>query len=153
VLIFTFFVMALEDPFDARYLIPIGGMLLGNSLRGTLLANQNLLKELKHNRVEWDYWIALGANPQRLGQKFRTKALADSLEPLFTTLANTGIISIPGMLTGQLLGGNIPFTAVTYQLAIMLGILSAQLLSSILSLWFLNHTLIDRAGRFRSRHY
>jgi putative ABC transport system permease protein len=85
--------------------------------------------------------------------KYRTQALSDSLDPLFATLANTGLISIPGMMTGQLLGGNLPFTAVTYQLAIMLGILSAQLLSSALSLWFLTNTLLDKAGRFRARHY
>jgi putative ABC transport system permease protein len=152
-LVFTFFIIALESPFDARFLIPVGGMLLGNSLRGNFLANQNLLKLLQSRRREWDYWIALGAPPAKLSLKYRTQALSDSLDPLFATLANTGLISIPGMMTGQLLGGNLPFTAVTYQLAIMLGILSAQLLSSALSLWFLTNTLLDKAGRFRARHY
>jgi len=122
-------------------------MILGNSLRGILLSQRLFLQSLESRKREWEYRLVMGESLAQLSRNFRASAFGESVEPLMATVANTGLVTIPGMMTGQLLGGNLPFTAVSYQLGIMVAILSAQVLATYLALVFLARYKIDPQGR------
>lgn len=108
--------------YSAQYLIPLAGMLLGNSLSGNIVALQRLFSALAENRSEYEGRLALGARPKQASMPFVQSALKQSLAPILASMATTGLVTLPGMMTGQILGGSDPMLAVKYQLIILLAI-------------------------------
>jgi putative ABC transport system permease protein len=130
------FVVRIENIFDAKYMIPICGMLLGNSMRNNIIGLSNFYAGLKENEKVYLYSIALGGSRlQALAPYFRASITA-SINPIIASMATIGIVSLPGMMTGQILGGSIPMVAIKYQIVIMLGIFYTQFFSVCLSLFF-----------------
>jgi putative ABC transport system permease protein len=130
------FVVRIDNIFDAKYLIPICGMLLGNSMRNNIIGLSNFYAGLKENEKIYLYSIALGGRRmQALAPYFQASVIA-SINPILASMATIGIVSLPGMMTGQILGGSIPMVAIKYQLVIMLGIFYTQFFSVCLSLLF-----------------
>ena len=127
-------VVRIEHIFDAKYMIPICGMLLGNSMRNNIIGLSNFYAGLKENEKTYQYAIALGASRlQALAPFFRAAVIA-SINPILASMATIGIVSLPGMMTGQILGGSVPMVAIKYQIVIMLGIFYTQFFSVCLSL-------------------
>ncbi len=130
------FVVRIDNIFDAKYLIPICGMLLGNSMRNNIIGLSNFYAGLKENEKTYLYAIALGGRRmQALAPYFQASVIA-SINPILASMATIGIVSLPGMMTGQILGGSIPMVAIKYQIVIMLGIFYTQFFSVCLSLLF-----------------
>jgi putative ABC transport system permease protein len=130
------FVVRIDNIFDAKYLIPICGMLLGNSMRNNIIGLSNFYAGLKENEKIYLYSIALGGRRmQALAPYFQASVIA-SINPILASMATIGIVSLPGMMTGQILGGSIPMVAIKYQIVIMLGIFYTQFFSVCLSLLF-----------------
>jgi len=121
-LYFNAFVVRLDSIFDAKYFIPIGGMFLGNSLKSTIIALNTFYTSLKRNEQRYLYSLSTGATKFEGIRQYYRKSLATSLAPILATMATTGIVSLPGMLTGQILGGSSPVVAVKYQIAVMIAI-------------------------------
>lgn len=135
-LYFNYFVAQLDNVFSAQILIPIGGMLLGNTLNGSILCINNFYTTLKSNSKEYYYALSLsGSRFEALAPYFRS-AVFSSVNLTLASMETIGLVALPGMMTGQILGGSIPITAIKYQLAIMLAILIARYFSAILSLIF-----------------
>ena len=129
-------VVRIENIFDAKYMIPICGMLLGNSMRNNIIGLSNFYAGLKENEKIYLYTLSLGASRlQALAPFFRAAVIA-SINPILASMATIGIVSLPGMMTGQILGGSIPMVAIKYQIVIMLGIFYTQFFSVCLSLLF-----------------
>ncbi len=135
----------------ARYAIPLGGMILGNSMNGITLALEKQSARLlgAEGRREWDLLLGLGASVDEARRRFSSGALRLALLPTLNTTATIGLVSIPGMMTGQILGGSPPATAIGYQMMIMLAILASVSLSAWLALRLLHWRLVDREGLFR----
>ena len=72
---------------------------------------------------------------QALAPYFRASIIA-AINPILASMATIGIVSLPGMMTGQILGGSVPMVAIKYQIVIMLGIFYTQFFSVCLSLLF-----------------
>ncbi|MDP2360470.1 MAG: ABC transporter permease [bacterium] len=136
---------------EARYLIPLGGMILGNSMNGITLALERHLARLSSaaGRQEWETLLGLGASPEEARRRFSGQDLRVALMPTLNTTATIGLVSLPGMMTGQILGGSPPATAIAYQIVIMLAILAAVSLSAWLAVRALHWRLVDGDGLFR----
>lgn len=152
VLAYCLLLVVRPDPWlGAHYAIPLGGMILGNSMNGITLA---LEKQLRHvhseqGRREWDTLLGLGAAVDEARRRISRDSLRLALMPTLNTTATIGLVSIPGMMTGQILGGSSASTAIGYQMMIMLAILAAVSLSAWLALRLLHRRLVDGQGLFR----
>lgn len=120
--------------YDPRYLIPLAGMIIGNSMNGASLAAERLSAEIRERREEIETAISLGANPRQASETAVRTAFRAALIPTMNTMAATGIVSLPGMMTGQILSGTEPIVAVRYQIAIMCAITGAVAVTSFLIL-------------------
>ncbi len=133
--------------YDAQYLIPIAGMLLGNSMTANIVCLQHFFTSFENRWPEYEGALALGATPKQASLNFVQSALQKALAPILATMATTGLVSLPGMMTGQILGGASPMVAIKYQLLIMMAIWVMMSISTSLCLLFLVHRCINRQGR------
>ncbi len=134
--VFLFLVVRPTPLYDARYLIPLAGMLFGNSMSGNILSLERFYSRLKRNENEFLSYLLMGATLKEAVYPFMREALKSSLAPMIATMMTIGIVSLPGMMTGQILGGSFPLVAIKYQIMIMLGIFSSLVLSMVANLFF-----------------
>lgn len=129
-------VVPISSLFDARYLIPIGGMLLGNCLRSLVIGLDRFYTGIRENEKEYLFTLSLYNNQFQALLPWTRQSIAASLTPTLASMASIGLVSLPGMMTGQILGGSIPLVAIKYQIAIMAAIFYTEFFSVILSLLF-----------------
>lgn len=122
ILFFNKIVVGLENFLDARYVITIGGMLLGNVLSGDIVGLTTFYRGIAANRKRVNYDLALGATRFEATKPYFRDAIKASIMPTVASMATFGLISLPGMMTGQILGGSVPMEAIMYQIAIMVAI-------------------------------
>lgn len=146
VVFFNLFISRLDFIFDARYMIAIGGMVLGNSLRSNVVGLGDFYKAIKKDEQLYFYRLSLGANQYEAILPFVKNSFTAALNPTIATMATMGIVSLPGMMTGQILGGSVPLVAIKYQIAIMVAILASTVLSIGLSVLFTVHGSFDKSG-------
>ncbi|MCG9787475.1 ABC transporter permease [Vibrio mediterranei] len=135
-----------EPFYSAQYVIPLAGMLLGNSLSGNIVALQNFFGSLESRWGEYEASVALGAPIPVATLPFIKVALQKSLAPILATMATTGLVSLPGMMTGQILGGASPLIAIKYQLVIMIAIFVMMTISITISLNLVVRRSFNEAG-------
>jgi len=131
---FCLLVVGYTPWYDPRYLIPLAGMIIGNSMNGASLAAERLTAELRERREEIETALCLGATSRQASETAVQTAFRAALIPTINTMAATGIVSLPGMMTGQILSGTEPILAVRYQIAIMCAITAAVAITSFLIL-------------------
>ncbi len=147
VLFINFFVLRLDYVFDARYLIVLGGLLLGNSMRGNIVAINSFYDGLRRDYKRYLYLLACGATVSEATLPLLRKSIKLALQPTLAAMATMGIVSLPGMMTGVILGGAGPMVAIKYQIMIMIGILSATVFSVVLTIVLSRKNYFDKAGR------
>ncbi|ODS10888.1 ABC transporter permease [Vibrio scophthalmi] len=133
--------------YNAQYLIPLAGMLLGNSLSGNIVALQNLFSSFEQRKAEYEGAIALGASPKFATLPFVREAIQKSLAPSLASMSTMGIVTLPGMMTGQILGGASPMIAIKYQLMIMVAIFVVLSISTTATLSLAVRICINNNGR------
>ncbi len=146
-----FFVGAIVrvNVFNPQYTITIGGMIMGNAMTGVTLAMKNFTESVSTEREKIDTLINLGVTPKRILLPFVNNALETALLPTLNSMLGMGIISLPGMMTGQILSGTMPMTAILYQIAIMITICTAVCLSVFSALQFGVRTLYNKQNQIR----
>lgn len=136
-LVVTFTVTALivqVDPwYKAQYVIPIAGMVLGNSMNGIALALERTFADLDSREAEVLALTALGATAWEAGRPSVRTAIRAGLIPTINSMATVGIVFIPGMMTGQVLAGADPLAATGYQIVVMLMVSAATALGSVMA--------------------
>lgn len=132
--------------FDARYMIAIGGMVLGNSLRSNVVGLGDFYKSIYREEQLYFYKLSLGATKYEAMLPFIKKSFTAAINPTIATMATMGIVSLPGMMTGQILGGSVPLVAIKYQIAIMVAILASTMLSMALSIFFTVKFTFSKSG-------
>ena len=120
--------------YDARYLVPMTGMILGNCLQGCVIALERFYAALRRNQDEYLTYLLLGATRSEALRPYFRDAVQAAINPTVAGMATMGLVALPGMMTGQILGGSEPWLAVKYQIAIMLCIFASTTLAVILSL-------------------
>lgn len=146
VIYFNLFIVQLNSLFDAKYVIAIGGMILGNSLRSNVVGLGDFYQALKKDENLYFYKLSLGATKYEALLPFAKKSFTAAINPTIATMATIGIVSLPGMMTGQILGGSVPLVAIKYQIAIMVAILTSSVLSILLSIIFTAYKTFDKSG-------
>ena len=138
------------DPWYApRYLLPILGMVLGNTLTGISLGLETLTVSAYRDRNAIEARIALGAPRFEAIEHVLRQALKTGTLPIVNAMAATGIISLPGMMTGQILSGVDPVEATKYQILIMFLIAGSTGLGVLFALYGAAYRLTDERGRLR----
>lgn len=133
-LYFNTFIVRLDNIFDAKYLIAIGGMILGNLLSGNIVGLNNFLSNVKKAEKKYLSVLALGADRHEALRPYISESIKASVNPIIASIATIGLVSLPGMMTGQILGGASPAVAVKYQMAIMIAIFVTRIISIWLAL-------------------
>ncbi|MGJ7093772.1 ABC transporter permease [Vibrio hannami] len=152
ILILLFTVIIKPEPvYSAQYLIPLSGMLLGNSLSGNIVALQNLFTAFEQRKGEYEAALSLGASPSYAAAPFVREAMQKALAPILASMATTGIVTLPGMMTGQILGGASPMLAIKYQIIILIAIFVMMSISLTLSLQLSLKRAITKEGRILAK--
>lgn len=147
---FLGFIIKLDNVFDARYFIPISGMILGNSMNHNIVGLNAYFDNLVSNKNLY-YYLLINSNSKIAAiSPFIKDAIQKGINPLIAYMSVIGLISLPGMMTGQILGGSSPVTAIKYQIMIMLAIFTGCSINLILSIIFSNRFAFDKYDRLRS---
>ena len=129
--------------FNPQYTIPISGMIMGNAMTGVSLGLKTFTENIKVEQSKISTLINMGTTPKRILIPFVNKAIETALLPTLNSMLGMGIISLPGMMTGQILAGTLPITAILYQIAIMVAITTVTCLAVFCSLYFGYRTLYN----------
>jgi len=142
-------IIRVEPWFDPQYLIPLLGMVLGNTLNGISLSLDRFVESLVQHRATIETTLALGGTRWEAAHEHIRDALRVGLIPTINSMMVMGIVSLPGMMTGQILAGADPGDAVRYQIVIVFMIASAAGLGAFGVVYFAYHRLFDPCDRLR----
>lgn len=143
-------VIHLDYLFDARYFIPISGMILGNALNHNIVGVNTYFDRLVKDQDLYYFLLINTNNKKKTLAPFISDAIAKGLNPLIANMSVIGLISLPGMMTGQILGGSSPLIAIKYQILIMLAIFVGSSLNLIISILLANRFVFDSFGRIKA---
>ena len=135
--------------FEARYLVPIGGMMIANAMNVVALVFERIFQLARSESAEVEQLLALGASPrQALGPQVRT-AMRAAMIPTINGLLTVGLVALPGMMTGQILSGAAPESAVRYQIVIMYQLVAVAAVSGLLATVFARRMLFTTRGALK----
>ncbi|MDN5862958.1 MAG: iron export ABC transporter permease subunit FetB [Salinisphaera sp.] len=132
-----------------RYAIPLLGMLLGNTMTGVSLGLDRLTRGAWQDRAAIEARLALGQTAQAAIAEHRRAAVRTGMIPMINAMAAAGVVSLPGMMTGQILAGAPPWEAVKYQILIMFLITAATGFGTVAAVWLGARRLFDPRERLR----
>jgi len=138
-----------EPWYAPRYSIPLLGMLLGNTMTGVALAIERLGEEVSAQRNAIEDRLTLGEDRGQATRELRRGSMRAGLIPIVNAMAAAGIVSLPGMMTGQILAGASPTDAVTYQILILFLIAGSTGLGTLVAVWLGTRRLFDERQRLR----
>lgn len=142
------------DPwYRAQYVIPIAGMVLGNSMTGIALALERVFADMDSRAEELLALVALGATPREASAGSIRTALRAGMIPTINSMAAVGIVFIPGMMTGQILAGADPLAATGYQIVVMLMVAAATAMGSVLAVLLTYRRRFSADGTYLERGF
>lgn len=118
--------------FSARYLLAIGGIIIGNSMTIAILTQRLFRAAVIDHWDEVEGWLALGATPRQSTLHLGRTATRTALLPSIDQTRTTGIVVLPGAFVGAIFGGASPLEAGRFQLVVLAGILAAGVVTSTL---------------------
>lgn len=143
-------VLDLPGPwYTPQYAIPILGMILGNALNGISLGLDTALEGFERDRQQVELLLAHGATRSQAAAPVVRRAVRTGTIPILNAMLAVGIISIPGMMTGQLLAGEDPAEAVRYQLFILFAITGGVALGTMGVVLGVTRLVFDERDRLR----
>jgi len=160
------YVIGIDPWYDPQYLIPMLGMLLGNTCSSVSVGLSTVLNEFVTKRDTIEMLLAFGATRIEATRDLMHHSIHLAMTPLFNMMNVVGIVSIPGMMTGQILGGSDPSMAARYQIVIIFLIGASSSINAmvtiflaVISLCSSNHQLVpdgtlihaQKKGSFVSR--
>jgi putative ABC transport system permease protein len=132
VLYVNFLIIQPKPWFEARYLIPLAGLILGGAMNAAAIAGERLVKTVDSSHLEIETHLSLGATPQQAIAQYRREAMRAGLMPAINQMTLVGMVTLPGVFSGQLLGGIKPDEAASYEIVILVAIAFANLLTTVL---------------------
>lgn len=134
VLFFFVTIVVNKSIFNPQYTIPLAGMIIGNAMTGVNIGIKTFMDSINKEKNKINTLLNLGVHPKNILNPFANSALETALIPTLNSMLGMGIIFLPGMMTGQILSGTLPTTAIMYQIAIMIAICTSVCLTVFLSL-------------------
>jgi UDP-glucose/iron transport system permease protein len=135
--------------YHPRYTLPLLGMILGNMMTGISLGLHTLTSGLIRDKAAVEAQLMLGATRREALLPAMRSALRSALMPIVNSMAATGLVSLPGMMTGQILAGVQPVEAVKYQLLVMFLIAGGTGLGAVAAVFSAGYRLTDNRHRLR----
>lgn len=132
-----------------RYAIPLLGMMLGNTMTGIAIGLDRLTQNSWQQQDVIDARLMLGQTGPEAIEGIRRESIRSGLIPIINSMAVAGLVSLPGMMTGQILGGSSPQMAVRYQILIMFIIAAGTGFGTIAAIWMGSRRLFDDRQRLR----
>ena len=120
-------------PPRAQYLIPIAGMLIGNSMSACGIALREIARDRTRSATEIETALGLGAAPRAAARDCRRRTMRAAIGPLIDATKAVGVVSLPGAMTGMILAGVRPLEAVQLQMVVMFMLLGATAVSVLLT--------------------
>jgi len=125
-------VLRLKTWYTPQYVLPLAGMIIGNSMTAATLAVSRFTSDLHTRRHEVETALVLGATSSQAIHNIRRDALRTAIIPSVNALLVVGVVSLPGMMTGQIIAGQPPTQAVHYQIMVMYMITAAATITAII---------------------
>ena len=148
VTVFALVVILGEDPwYTPQYAIPLLGMLLGNTMNGIAIAMDRLTHTAWEQRGIIEARLMLGERWDEAISEYKRQAIRSGMIPIINAMAAAGIVSLPGMMTGQILAGAPPVEAVKYQILIMFLISAGTGLGTLAAVSIGSRHLFDERQR------
>ena len=138
-----------EPAWNPRYTIPLAGMVISYAMNSTALAFERYVKEVRDRRDMVEAALALGAEPWEATEMERAAAMSAASIPLINYFATVGIVQLPGMMTGQILSGELPLTAVSYQILVSFMLAPAMMIGCAMAVRYARSLLFDERGRLK----
>lgn len=136
-------------PLEPRTLVPIAGMMIGNSMTATVLVARRLVDELRDKRDEVEARLGLGQPYRQAAAPYLRTALRSALSPQIETTKATGLVFLPGAMTGLILAGVSPVQAVLVQAVVMFLILGSVAITTVVVALGLVRRVFTRDHRLR----
>jgi putative ABC transport system permease protein len=118
--------------YEPQYVIPIAGMILGNSMNGAALAGDRFQAELRARAPEVEARLALGFSARQAAHPLLRDAVRAGMIPTLNSMMVVGLVQLPGMMTGQILAGSSPLTAIRYQIVVMFMLTAATSMGALI---------------------
>ncbi|MFQ5935926.1 MAG: iron export ABC transporter permease subunit FetB [Acidiferrobacterales bacterium] len=135
--------------YKPQYAIPLLGMVLGNTMTGVALALDRLTQSAWQHHTVIEARLMLGQTWQQAIGDIRLESVRSGMIPIINAMAVAGLVSLPGMMTGQILAGTPPLEAVKYQILIMFMIGSGTGFGTLAAVWIASRRLFDARERLR----
>jgi putative ABC transport system permease protein len=146
VFLFVGLLLRRPDLMDPQYVIPISGMVLGNCMRADIIGVRAFYTGIRSTRRRYEQRLAFGATFREAIHPYLKEACRSALTPTVASMATIGLVALPGMMTGVILGGTEPSLAIKYQIAIMLAILCGTAITVVSAIFLTLRTAFDPAG-------
>ena len=130
---------------EARYIIPLSGMIISNSMNGGAVAFDRIGSDLKSNRLAVETSLALGKNWREASRKFYRTAIRAGMISILNFLKTVGIVALPGAMTGMILAGASPLEAVQLQIIVMYMLVGAGAFSGLTATFLTYRQFFSRA--------
>ena len=114
-----------------QYFIPLGGMVIGNSMNAIAIALERLLNDLRNRRDEVEMMLCHGADYKEASLGMVRDAMQAGMIPSINSMMAVGVVFIPGMMTGQILAGSDPLVAIRYQIMVMIMLVGSTAIGSL----------------------
>lgn len=135
--------------YEPQYAIPLLGMLLGNTMNGISIGIDRLTQSAWEQKMIIEGRLMLGQEWKAAIKDIRRESIRSALIPIMNAMSAAGIVSLPGMMTGQILAGSPPLEAVKYQILIMFLIAGGTGFGTLIALWLGSKHLFDERHRLR----
>lgn len=146
----TLLVLQPDPWYEPQYLIPLAGILLGNAMNAAAVAGERFVSTLNARQLEIETHLSLGATPQQATHQYRQDAIKSGLIPTLNTMMVVGVVTLPGVFTGQMLAGVSPLNAALYQILIMFILAIATLITTILVIQGTSRQFFNAAGQLKT---
>ncbi len=127
-----FLVIRPEIWYEPKYIVPLAGIVLGNAMNSAAIAGERLVSTICSSYLEIETHLSLGATPQQSITQYRQEAIKAGLIPILNQMMVVGVVTLPGTITGQLLGDVSPLNAAAYQMLIMFMLAFTSLVATVI---------------------
>lgn len=145
-----FVILRVEPWYESQYAIPILGMVLGNTLNGISLGLETVMAGFDEKRAEIELLLAHGATRREASREVVRRAVRTGLIPTLNMMVAAGTVSIPGMMTGQILAGEDPMNAARYQIFILFCIAGGVAIGTVGVVFAVARLVFDDRDRLRT---
>ncbi|MBI4734184.1 MAG: iron export ABC transporter permease subunit FetB [Rubrobacteridae bacterium] len=145
----TAFIVNVKPWYQPQYFIPIGGMVIGNSMTAIAITLERIFSEIRSRRNEIELYLSLGADHTEATMDITREAVRAGMIPSINSMMAVGLVFLPGMMTGQILAGVDPVISIKYQIVVMLMLVGSTAIGSIIIASIARNLCFNKAEQLR----